>query len=108
MAAAWSNRLERQAGEVRARASSASAVGDDSRGSVTGNDVDPKRPAEARKAAASEPEPRDPAAHRQRHRLRDQEETSDHALTAAKIPAEEIAPKISEDDYRKYRLFDLR
>jgi hypothetical protein len=89
----------------RAKASSTSAVGDTR--VVTGNDVDTEASAEARKAAASEPEPRDPAATpAEAPPLLTKEEISDDALPAAKdYWRKEIAPKISEDDYRKYRLF---
>lgn len=90
----------------RAKASSTSAVGDTPR-VVTGNDVDTEASAEARKAAASEPEPRDPAATpAEAPAPLTKEEISDDALIAAKeYWRKEIAPKISEDDYRKYRLF---
>jgi hypothetical protein len=68
---------------------------------VTGNDVDTEASAKARRAAASEPEPWDapttPA---------EASEISSDALTSAKeYWRKEVAPKISEDDYRKYRLF---
>ena len=90
----------------RAKASSTSAVGD-TPGLVAGNDVDTEASAEARKAAASEPEPRDPAATpAEAPAPLTKEEISDDALTTAKeYWRKEIAPKISEDDYRRYRLF---
>ena len=90
----------------RAKASSTSAVGDTSR-VVTGNDVDTEASAEARKAAASEPEPWDAATtSAEAPAPLTKEEISDDALTVAKeYWRKEIAPKISEDDYRKYRLF---
>ena len=74
---------------------------------VTGNDVDTEASAEARKAAASEPEPWDAAmTPAEEPAPLTKEEISDDALTAAKeYWQKEIAPKISEDDYRKYRLF---
>ena len=56
---------------------------------------------DSRKAAASEPEPCDAAT-----TPLTKEEISDNALTAAKeYWLKEIASKISEDDYRKYKLF---
>ena len=74
---------------------------------VTGNDVNTEASAEARKTAASEPEPWDtvttPA---EAPAPPTKEEISGDALTAAKeYWLKDIAPKISEDDYRKYRLF---
>ena len=74
---------------------------------VTGNDVDTEASAEARKAAASQPELCDPAtAPADAPAPLTEEEISDDALTTAKeYWRKEIAPKISEDDYRKYRLF---
>jgi hypothetical protein len=84
----------------RAKASSTSAVGDT-------NDVDTEASAEARKAAASEPEPWDAATTPgEAPASQTKEEISDNALTSAKeYWLKEIAPKISEDDYRKYRVF---
>jgi hypothetical protein len=115
----------------RAKASSTSAVGDTPRvprvatpsgttldtpgfspkaleqiATVTGNDVDTEASAEARKAAASEPEPWEAATTPAEAPPPLTKEESDNALTAAKeYWLNEIAPKISEDDYRKYRLF---
>ena len=74
---------------------------------VTGNEVDTEASAEARKAAASEPESCDAATTpAEAQAPLTKEEISDNALTAAKeYWLKEIAPKISEDDYRKYKLF---
>jgi hypothetical protein len=90
----------------RAKASSTLAVGDTPI-VVTGNDVDTEASAAARKAAASEPEPCDPAARpAEAPAPRTKERISDDALTAAKeYWRKEIAPKISEDDYRRYTRF---
>ena len=103
------DRAEKRESVAKSRAkasSSTSAVGDTHR-VVIGNNVDTEASAEARKAAASEPEPRDPAATpAEAPAPLTKEEISDDALTAAKeYWRKEIAPKISEDDYRKYRLF---
>ena len=75
----------------RAKASSTSAVGDE---------VDTQASAEARKAAALEPEPWDAAmTPPEEPAPLTKEEISDDALTAAKeYWRKEIAPKISEDD----------
>jgi hypothetical protein len=87
----------------RAKASSTSAVGDTPR-VVTGNHVDIEASAEARKAT-SEPEPWDAATtSAEAPAPLTKEEISDDALTAGKeYWRREIAPKLSKDDYRKYR-----
>jgi hypothetical protein len=84
----------------RARVSSTAAVGDT-------NDLDIETSAEARKAAASKPEPwHATTTPNEVPAPQTKEEISNNALTAAKkYWLEEIAPKISEDDYSEYRLF---
>jgi hypothetical protein len=77
---------------------------------VTGNDVDAHAPAQARTAAASEdvpvtmpPEPAPPAP--PQPPLTPEEISDDLLSKAKKFWREEIAPGITDEDARKYRLF---
>jgi hypothetical protein len=78
---------------------------------VTGNDVDTEASAETRKAAASETEPLDATATPEPEpepapAPLTPEEISDDLLSKAKnFWREEIAPGITDDDAKKYRLF---
>ena len=110
----------------RAKVSSTSAVGDtprvprvatpngttlDTSGfrPVTGNDVDTEASAEARKAVASDTEPLDAAATVEPEPapapLAPEEISDDLLSKAKKFWREEIAPGITDDDVKKYRLF---
>jgi hypothetical protein len=76
---------------------------------VTGNDVDTEASAEARKAVASDTEPLDAAATVEPEPapapLAPEEISDDLLSKAKKFWREEIAPGITDDDVKKYRLF---
>jgi hypothetical protein len=72
---------------------------------VTGNDVDTEASAETRKAAASETEPRDARADPALAPLTPEEISDDLLSKAKKFWREEIAPGITDDDVKKYRVF---
>jgi hypothetical protein len=78
---------------------------------VIGNDVDTEASAETRKAAASETEPRDataaatPKPDPAPAPLTPDEISDDLLSKAKKFWREEIAPEITDDDVKKYRVF---
>jgi hypothetical protein len=78
---------------------------------VTGNDVDTEASAETRKAAASETEPLEATATPEPEPepapapLTPEEISDDLLSKAKKFWREEIAPGITDDDVKKYRLF---
>ena len=76
---------------------------------IAGNDVDTEASAEARKAVASDTEPLDAAATVEPEPapapLAPEEISDDLLSKAKKFWREEIAPGITDDDVKKYRLF---